>query len=88
MENVTEVMGEVGNWERVGQWLGVPHSKRQEIKQLSTSDREKSQSLGRYWVTNAPGASWESLGNALYKQGKERALAMVKQYLPKGRCIS
>ena len=88
VENVTEVMGEVGNWERVGCELGVPHSKRQEIKQLSTSDREKSQSLGRYWVTNAPGASWEELGNALYKNGEETAAAMVKQYLPKGMWIS
>ena len=88
VENVTEVMGEVGDWERVGLELDVPHYKRQEIKQLSTSQREKSQSLGRYWVTNAPGASWEVLGSALYEKGEETALAMVKQYLPKGMCIS
>ena len=88
VENVTEVMGKVGDWERVGEWLDVPYSKLQEIKQLSTSDREKSQSLGRYWVTNAPGASWERLGHALYYKGEETAAAMVKQYLPKGMCIS
>ena len=88
VENVTEVMGEVGDWERVGSWLGVPVSKRQEIKLLSTSEREKSQSLGRYWVTTAPGASWKRLGNALYEEGEETAAAMVKQYLPKGMCIS
>ena len=88
VENVMEVMGEVGDWERVGSELGVPDSKQQEINQLSTSEREKSQSLGRYWTTNAPGASWERLGNALYKEGEETAAAMVKQYLPKGMCIS
>ena len=88
VENVTEVMGEVGDWERVGNQLGVPHSKRQEIKQQSTSDRENSQSLVRYWVTTAPGASWERLGYALYQEGEETAAAMVKQYLPKGTCIS
>ena len=87
-KNVTEVMGVVGDWKAVGNWLGVPDSKLQEIKQLSTSEREKSQSLGRYWVTNAPGASWERLGHALYKEGEETAAAMVKQYLPKGTCIS
>ena len=84
VENVKEVMGEVGDWERVGYELHIPDSKQQEINQLSTSDREKSRSLGRYWVTTAPGASWERLGNALYKCGEETALAMVKQYLPKG----
>ena len=88
MENVTEVMGKVGDLEAMGSWLGVPHSKLQEIKQLSTFEREKSQSLGRYWVTTAPGASWEVLGDALYSRGEETALAMVKQYLSKGMCIS
>ena len=88
VENVTEVMGEVGDWERVGQWLEIPDSKLQEIKQLSTSDREKSRSLGKYWVTTVPGASWERLGYALYNKGEETAAAMVKQYLPKGMCIS
>ena len=52
------------------------------------SEREKSQSLGKYWVTTAPGASWERLGNALYREGEETAAAMVKQYLSKGMCIS
>ena len=74
VENVTEVLGEVGVWERVGFQLLVPHSKLQEIKQLSASDREKSQSLGRYWVTNAPGASWERLGYALYEMGVPRLI--------------
>jgi len=88
VENVTEVMGEVGDWEGVGYELRVPHSKLQEIKQLSTSDREKSQSLGRYWVNTALGTSWERLSNALYVEGEETAAAMVKQYLPKGMCFS
>jgi len=88
VENVTEVMGEVGDWERVGYVLRVPHSKRQEIKQLSTSEREKSRSLGRYWVTTAPGASWEVLGRAFYMHREETTLVMVKQYLPKGMYIS
>ena len=88
VENLMKVMGEVGDWEEVGDLLRVPDSKLQEIKQLSTSDKEKSQSLGRYWVTNAPGASWERLGYALYQEGEETAAAMVKQYLPKCMCIS
>ena len=90
VENVTEVMGEVGNWEGVANMFGldVPHSKQHEMKQLSTSEREKSQSLGKYWVTTAPNAFWKVLGDALYRRGEETALAMVKQYLPKGMRIS
>ena len=85
---MTEVMEKVGDWEWVEQELGVPYPKHQEIKQLSTSEREKSCSLGRYWVSTAPDASWEVLGRALYTCRKETALVMVKQYLPKGICIS
>ena len=88
MENVREVMGEVRDWERVGEiGLDIPGSKLHEIRQLSTSERGKSHSLGRYWVNTAPCASWEVLGDALYSWGEERALMMVKQYLPKGMCI-
>ena len=88
VENVTEVMGEVVNWEMVGIWLGVPHSKLQEIKQQSISKRDKSHSLGRYWVNTCPDASWVRLGRVLYKVGEERAAVMLKQYLPEGMCIS
>ena len=67
---------------------GIPDSKLQEIKQLSASEREKSHSRGRYWVKSAPGASWEVLGIVLYECEEDTALAMVKQYLPKGMCFS
>ena len=82
-----EVMGEVVNWTMVGNWLGVPDSKVRQIKQQSSSERDKSQSLGRYWVNTDPDASWVKLGGILYKRGEETATAMVKQYLPKGMCF-
>jgi len=84
VENVTEVMEKVRNWERVGYELHVPYDKRWDIELLSTFEREKSRSLGRYWVNTVPGASWRVLGHALYTYREETALAMVKQYLPKG----
>ena len=47
-ENVTEVMCEVGDWERVAKGdsflrrgLGVPNSKLQEIRQQPATEREK-----------------------------------------------
>ena len=83
MENVREVMAEVGNCENV--WiLLVPYSKQQEISQQSSTEREKSLALGDYWVNTDPGASWERLAWVLYQEREERALAVTKQYLQQG----
>ena len=84
MENVREVMAEVGDWVVVGSRLGVRYYKRQEIKQSFTV-RE---TLGDYWVNTAPDASWEKLARALYQFREERALAVMKQYLQQGMCSS
>lgn len=90
VENVTEVMGEVGDWKRVAGIFGldIPDSKLQEIKQQSYTERDRSRLAGEYWVNTDPDASWLVLGRALYKCREETAAAMVKQYLPKGMCIS
>ena len=68
--------------------LGVPYSKRQEIIQQSSTEREKSLALGDYWVNTDPRASWEKLARVLYREGEERALAVTKQYLQQqqGEC--
>ena len=87
MENVREVMAEVKDWEKVGSFLGVPPSKRREISQQSSTEREKSLALGDYWVNTDPDASWEGLAWALYQKGEEKAAAVVKQYLQQGMCV-
>ena len=89
VENVREVMAEVG--ESVGTGLHVPYSKRQEIKQQPSTEREKNLELGDYWVNTDPNASWEKLARALYRcypGGGERPLGVVKQYLQQGMCNS
>ena len=88
MENVREVMAEVGNSKEVGILLALP-SKRQEIWQQSSTEREKCLALGDYWVNTDPDASWEKLARALYHCGEERALAVTKQYLQQqqGMCV-
>ena len=89
MENVREVIAEVGNWRSVGIYLGVPHSKRLEISQQSSTERYKSLALGDYWVNTDPDASWEKLARVLYQEGEERAAAVTKQYLQQqGMCSS
>ena len=87
MENVREVMAEVGDWWEVETGLGVPLSKRREIYQQPSTEREKSLALGDYWVNTDPGASWEKLARGLYQQGEERAAAVAKQYLQQGMCV-
>ena len=73
----------------VGIWLGVPDSKREEIRQQSSTEREKSLALGDYWVNTAPDASWERLARVLYWMGEHRAVAVTKQYLQQqGMCSS
>ena len=81
MENVREVMAEVGDWWKVGSVLRVPDSKLYEIKHQSSTEREKSLALGDYWVNTDPDASWEKLAMELYCCGEKRALAVTKQYL-------
>ena len=81
VENVREVMAEVENWVMMGSVLGVQDSKRQEIKQHSSTEREKSLELGDYWVNTNPDASWERLARVLYQRGEERALAVTIQYV-------
>jgi len=95
VENVTEVLGEVGNWENVAQrnrgdpfGLEISDSKLQEIKQQSYTERDRSHLAAEYWVNTNPRASWLVLSRALYDWGEETALSKVKQYLPKGMWIS
>ena len=89
MENVREVMAEVGDWWEVGSLL-VPDSKLQEVSQQSSTEREKCLALGDYWVNTNPDVSWERLAWVLYLYGEERALAVTKQYLQQqqGMCSS
>ena len=98
MENVREVMAEVGYWrgllsygtkDGVLVWgLRVPDSKVQEIMKQSSTEREKSLALGDYWVNTDPDASWEKLAILLYQEGEKRGVAVTKQYLQQGMCSS
>jgi len=95
VENVTEVLKEVGDWKRVAQGytlltdgLRIPNSIVHEIEQQSSSERDRSLLVGEYWVKTNPVASWMMLASVLYQEGEEKAATMAKQFLPKGMCIS
>lgn len=88
MENVTEVMGEVRDWKKVGGFFGleIPQSQLLNIKQQSSTEREKSCALGEYWVKTDPEASWEKLAKELHRCEEEKAAAMSTQYFGRGTC--
>ena len=88
MENVSEVMREVGNREFVWDWLGVPESKRTELMLQSSTEMEKNHAMSQYYVNSSPDATWKKITESLYYSGEERAAEMAKQYLPKGMCVS
>ena len=88
VNKVIEVMGQVGDWKKLGSMLGVPESNLTAEIKHQCSIEEESCKLGEHWVNTDPDASWEKLAWALYKNGEERAMAMAKQYLPKGTWIS
>ena len=87
VENVREVMAEVGYWWSVGFELGVPYSKLKGIKQQSSTERDMCLALGDYWVNTDPNASWEKLANVLYNNGDGSVAAVAKQYLQQGMCV-
>ena len=82
VDSVLEVMGKVQGWYLVGDKLGVPDSKLDEIKNQSSTEMEQHLELTKYWVNTDPDPSWEKLGRVLYTYGEETAAMMVKQYLP------
>ena len=88
MENVTEVMGEVKDWKKVGGFFGleIPQFKLLSIKQQSSTEREKSCALGKYWVKTDPEASWEKLARELHGCEEEEAATMATQYFARGTC--
>ena len=86
MENVSEVMGEVRDWKKVGGFFGleIPRFKLRSIKQQSSTEREKSCALGEYWVNTDPEASWEKLARELHRCEEEKAATMATQYFARG----
>ena len=87
VDNVSEVMREVGDRERLWRLFSVPLSKRTEFMQHS-STADNTRAVSQYWINSSPDATWKVLTWLLYFNGEERAAVMAKQYLPKGMCIS
>ena len=88
VDNVMEVMREVGDRKWVWGMLYVPESKQTELMLQSSTVEEETRSVSQYWINSSPDATWKELTSSLYYSGEERAAVMAKQYLPKGMCVS
>ena len=98
VENVREVMAEVGDWVEVATFLEITDFVQEIVKDKAfervfkgeekLSEREASCLMGEYWVNTDPDASWEKLSMVLYHaKNAEKATAMAKQHLPQGMDI-
>ena len=65
----------------LGNVLGVPLTKRDEVEQQSASVEERREILVKYYVDTHPNASWEWLGGRLLWSGEDAAMEEVKVYI-------
>ena len=82
--NIRPIMEGVGNWRQLKISLIIPDTIVERITKQHATDKMQSCAAGEWWVHTHPYPSWDSLTNALYHTGEERALERMAQYLPKG----
>ena len=63
--NVLRAVREVEDTDLLGEYLGVPKSKRKEIRSQFSSVVEQRKALINYFIENDPEASWRSVIHAL-----------------------
>ena len=77
-------MNDVQRWDNVADWIGIPPSKRDELKsQNSTTDQAK-QAYWDYWLHHHPAPSWTILAGGLYYWGEHGALEVLQMNYLKG----
>ena len=84
--NITLIMEEVGDWRQLAGLLGldIPRAIQERITKQHATNKMQSRAAGEWWVHTYPSASWYRLAYALYRNGDDRALEKMTQYLSKG----
>ena len=78
--NVLKAVQEVEDTDKLGRYLRVPESKRQDIFAQFSSVPQQRKSLIQYWMEQDPEASWRGLILALDKM-KEKTVADKLRHL-------
>ena len=69
LSNIISKLETVQNWSKLGDWLGVPSSKR-ESREVTLN----------YYCTTVPNASWQRISGTLHCMEEYKALESVRNY--------
>ena len=83
VHNVTTVVAPVRDWDNLGIYLGVPQTKRDEIRSKYSTDEKKKEALIDYWLCCSPVASWGKLAGVLHFMEEKQSLQLVQRHLKK-----
>ena len=90
VNNVMKVVEEV-RWERLCDIiLYVPSSKRQEIEDECSTDKDRKISGIKWWIMNDPLASWRRLTQQLYYYKEDTIADKIRHYCEDvtGMCVT
>ena len=77
-KNVQRAVQEVKNTDRLGDWLGVPDSKRNEINRQFSSVPQQVKTYINYFMEHDPVASWRAVIVALDAMGEKKAADAIR----------
>ena len=87
LNSVTAIMKGVQQWEDVAYWIGIPASKRHELKSQNPITDQAKQACWDYWIRCHPAPSWRILAGGLYYWGEHGALEVLQMNYLKGESI-
>ena len=76
--NVQRAVREVEDTYRLGRYLGVPDSKRDEIKSQFSSVPQQVKAYINYFIEHDPAASWRAVISALDGLGEKKAADAIR----------
>ena len=71
------------HWDVLGNKLGVPESKLEEIRLHYHTNNLRKKALWNYWLEYMPNASWDTLAGWLFYMEEVSALQAVSKYTNK-----
>ena len=84
LNNVTAIMKDVWQWEKVADWVGISDSKHHELESQSSTTDQAKQACWDYWLHHHPAPSWRILADGIYFWGKHGALEVLQMNYLKG----
>ena len=88
-DNLMEVVKEVeDHWYNLGHWLGVPPSKRVEIRNLYQSGHHRMEAVVDYYVRHHPTPSWKRVAEGLQAMDLNKQAQVVTAKYAKGADVN